>query len=266
MRLPAAFCLFTLAQLLQSCGGGRVPQEAATPSDPVFRPRILASVPHDPAAFTQGLLIDGEVWLESTGQYGRSELREVDRATGEVLRSVALPPAFFGEGLALFDGKLFQLTWRERTAIVYDRETFQELRRFTYTGEGWGLTNNEEVLFMSNGSSWIRVLDPETFTELRRFQVVGANGPVRMLNELEWISGELWANVFQSNWIVRFEPETGRVIGFVDLHHLPLSEHRHPGQDVLNGIAVDPATGDIWVTGKNWKALYQIEPPEDLGQ
>jgi len=222
---------------------------------------VLASAPHDPSAFTQGLLIDGDVWLESTGQYGRSELREVKRETGEILRAVPLPAAFFGEGLTLWNGKLFQLTWRERTAFVYHRESFEELKRFPYAGEGWGLTNDETSLYMSSGSSWIRVLDPLTFKETRRFQVNGTMGPVPMLNELEWVNGELWANVFQSKWIVRIDPADGRVLGWIDLHHLPLPEHAHPGQDVLNGIAVDPATGEIWVTGKHWKALYRIESP-----
>ena len=241
-------------------------QEPTAPpaADPIFRPRILASLPHDPEAFTQGLLIDGRYWLESTGRYGRSELREVLRETGEVVRRVPLASRYFGEGLALWQGRLFQLTWRERTAIVYDRETFEEIGRFEYEGEGWGLTSNERYLLMSDGSSRIRVIDPETFMELRRFQVRGAQGPVTRLNELEWINGELWANIFQTNWIVRFEPETGRVLGFLDLHHLPLPEHRTGGEDVLNGIAVDPESGEIWVTGKLWTRLYRLEwpPPE----
>jgi glutamine cyclotransferase len=248
-----------LGLALSAC---REAKPARRGEDPVFRPQILAGLPHDPEAFTQGLLIDGDFWLESTGQYGRSELREVRMSDGEVVRRVALSPRLFGEGLALWRGRLYQLTWRERTAIVYDRATFEERERFRYPGEGWGLTNNDEVLFMSDGSAEIRVLDPLTFREIRRFEVRGARGAVSQLNELEWIDGELWANIFQTNWIVRFSPKDGRVIGFVDLHHLPPPEDVHPGQDVLNGIAVDPATGDIWVTGKNWKALYRIERPE----
>lgn len=248
-----------LALCLSAC---REQTPSAAREDPVYRPEILDRLPHDPEAFTQGLLSDGKVWLESTGLYGRSELREVRKSDGGVLRRVPLSPRLFGEGLALWRGKLFQLTWRERTAIVYDRETFEELKRFRYPGEGWGLTNNEDVLFMSDGTADIRVIDPETFRELRRFQVRGARGPVRHLNELEWINGEIWANIFQTRWIVRFSPEDGRVLGFIDLHHLPLPEDIHPGQDVLNGIARDPLTGSVWVTGKNWKALYRISRPE----
>jgi glutamine cyclotransferase len=250
---------FLLLLSLAGCRGSRTDFSG---EDPVFRPAILDRLPHDPGAFTQGLLIDGDYWLESTGQYGASELREVRMADGGVVRRVALSPRLFGEGLALWNGKLFQLTWRERTAIVYDRETFQEIKRFRYPGEGWGLTNNDTHLFMSDGSSTIRVLDPRTFREIRRFEVRGSRGPVTQLNELEWIDGEIWANIFQTNWIVRFSPENGRVLGFIDLHHLPPEEDIHPRQDVLNGIAVDPATGYVWVTGKYWKALYRIERPE----
>lgn len=242
---------------LWGCGG---PAEGPR-ADPVYRPEILERRPHDPEAFTQGLLIDGEVWLESTGLYGRSELREVRREDGVVLRRVALSPRLFGEGLTLWRGRLYQLTWRERTCIVYDRGSFEEVARFRYPGEGWGLTDDGERLYMSDGSAVIRVLDPETFRELRRFEVRGAKGPVAQLNELEWVDGEIWANVFQTKWIVRFSPETGRVLGFLDLHHLPPEADAHAGQDVLNGIAVDPGSGDVWVTGKLWTGVYRISRP-----
>lgn len=249
-----------LGLLLAGC---REVDQRQSLEDPVFRPEILERLPHDPAAFTQGLLIDGPYWLESTGLYGRSELREVRRSDGEVLRRVPISPRLFGEGLALWQGRLYQLTWRERTCIVYDRETFEEIERFRYPGEGWGLTNNDEHLFMSDGTSTIRVLDPLTFREMRRFEVRGVRGAIEKLNEMEWIDGELWANIFETKWIVRFSPEDGRVLGFIDLHHLPLPEDRHPGQDVLNGIAVDPETGGVWVTGKKWKGLYRIERPRE---
>jgi glutamine cyclotransferase len=217
------------------------------------------SRPHDPQAFTQGLIFQGNVWLESTGGYGESDLREVDMATGRVLRSVALEPRFFGEGLDQVGERLFQLTWRERTCLVYDRERFVEVQRFRYPGEGWGLTSDGERLYMSDGSAVIRVLDPENFEEVRRLQVRGVRGPVQRLNELEWVAGEIWANVFQSGWLVRISPQDGRVLGFVDLHELPPAEDRHSDQDVLNGIAYDPATDRIWVTGKRWKYLYAFD-------
>lgn len=233
---------------------------AGTP-DPGVRPHISAVAPHDPEAFTQGLLADADVWLESLGLYGRSELREVDRRTGRVRRRVPLDRRFFGEGLALWRGHLYQLTWREGICLVYDRETFELQRQFTYPGEGWGLTADENHLYMSDGSATIRVLAPETFTEIRSMEVRGHDGPVRLLNELERVNGEIWANIFQSKRIVRFNPADGRVLGFLDLSHLPLAEDAHPGQDVLNGIAADPDGTSVWVTGKNWKRLYRLEWP-----
>lgn len=227
----------------------------------VDRPQVLSRKPHDPEAFTQGLLIDGAHWLESTGLYGRSELREVDRKTGKVLRRLKLPDDQFGEGLALLDGKLYQLTWRAGICRVIDRETFTLLKEFKYPGEGWGLTTDGRLLYLSDGTGVIRVMDPETFTEQRRFRVTGPQGVVTGLNELEWVEGELWANIFGSGLLVRIRPRDGAVLGFVDLRHLPIVMDHRPDQDVLNGIARDPETGEIWVTGKLWQALYRIEWP-----
>jgi len=237
-----------------------VPQTPVPAPAPVHtvQPEITARLPHDPKAFTQGLLFEEEVWLESTGQYGASDLREVDRATGQVRRRLPFEDRFFGEGLARIGNRLYQLTWREHTARVVDWTTFTEIRRVRYPGEGWGLCTDGEHLFLSDGSATIRVLEPETFREIRRFQVRGPDGPVVRLNELEWIQGEIWANIFQTKRIVRFTPE-GRVLGTLDLSFLPLEEDRHPDQDVLNGIAYDPETDQVWVTGKYWKALYAFQ-------
>ncbi len=238
------------------------PPDPADPAEvPIVRPRILESVPHDPAAFTQGLLIDGDVWLESTGLYGQSELREVERRTGRVLRRVRLAPDLFGEGLALWQGRLYQLTWREGVCLVYDRAAFKPAARFAYEGEGWGLASCERWLYMSNGSATVRVLDPTTFKEQRRFEVHGPDGPVGGLNEMARVGDELWANVFPTRLIARFRPEDGRVLGFLDLTLFPPPEDAHPDQDVLNGIAYDPANGGVWVTGKKWTRLYRIEWP-----
>ncbi len=224
-------------------------------------PAILASVPHDITAFTQGLLIDGDVWLESTGRYGHSDLREVNRATGEVLRKSPLPRNLFGEGLALFEGKLYQLTWREGLCLVYDRETFQMTHHFRYEGEGWGLTNCEQWLYMTDGSDRIFVRNPENFQIARTIHVTDHKGPVRKLNELEWIEGEIWANIFMTHNIARIDPQTGRVLGYLQFDHLPLPGDEHDRQDVFNGIAYDPADQSIWVTGKKWSSIYQIEWP-----
>lgn len=225
------------------------------------KPRVLERVTHDAAAFTQGLLLDGEVWLEGTGRYGKSDLREVEKKSGRVIRTLPLPAQWFGEGIALLDGRIFQLTWRSGVCRVVDRETFEVVRMHRYRGEGWGLTTDGARLFMSDGTHKLRVLDPETFEEEKRITVIEDGKRVGNLNELEWIRGEIWANIWKSRRIVRIDPETGKVLGGVDLSHLPLPEDRWPGQDVLNGIAVDAGTGDIWVTGKLWKALYRIEWP-----
>ncbi len=274
MRIRSIFKLRygALVALLLAGATGSGPRPQATvpqtpvpqtpvPRTPVHRPRILARAPHDTTAFTQGLLVDGDRWLESTGLYGQSELREVDRASGAVLRRIRLDSRYFGEGLALHKGRLYQLTWQEGVCFVYDRDTFELIERRPYAGEGWGLAGDGSVLYMSDGSDVIRVMDPQNFTEIRRFRVRGPAGPVAGLNEMAWIEGELWANVFPTKWIVRFAPDDGRVTGFLDLNHLPPPADIHPGQDVLNGIAYDPADRSVWVTGKNWKHLYRIEWP-----
>lgn len=228
------------------------------------RPKILERLPHDPKAFTQGLMLDGDVWLEGTGRYGKSDLREVDRQTGEVLRRLPLPPHWFGEGIVEFDGKIYQLTWLAGVCRVVDRETFKVVKRFQYPGEGWGITTDGRRLYMSDGTPDIRILDPETFEEQKRITVKEEGRPIQNLNELEWIDGEIWANIWQTKRIVRIDPKTGEVLGGIDLSHLPLKEDRWYGQDVLNGIAVDPENGEIWVTGKLWKALYRIAwPPRE---
>ncbi len=255
IALPVIALLLTATL---SCG----PQPLSNlPPEPVHQPRILDRAPHDTNAFTQGLLIDGDRWLESTGLYGQSELREVDRATGDVLRRVRLDARYFGEGLALHDGRLYQLTWKEQVCFVYDRETFEQIDLLSYSGEGWGLAGDGTHLYMSDGSDTIRVMNPKDFTEIRRFQVRSSAGPVEGLNEMAWIEGELWANIFPTRWIVRFAPDNGRVTGFLDLRHLPPTDDTHPDQDVLNGIAYDPSENAVWVTGKKWKQLYRLEWP-----
>jgi glutaminyl-peptide cyclotransferase len=232
-----------------------------SPPEPVYTPQILQSAPHDTNAFTQGLLIDGPFWLESTGLYGQSELREVHRVTGEISRKRPLPRNLFGEGLALFQEKLYQLSWREGLCLVYDRDSFDVVGHFRYEGEGWGLTSCDTWLYMSDGSEILQVRDPATFAIVRRITVRSNQGAVKYLNELEWIDGEIWANIFQTQSIARINPSNGLVMGFVHLDNIPLPGDEHAGQDVLNGIAYDPADQSIWVTGKKWKKLYQITRP-----
>jgi glutamine cyclotransferase len=237
------------------------PTEHVVEGEPrVYGYRIVNSYPHDPAAFTQGLDIDNGVLFEGTGLNGESSLRQVDLTTGEVLRQIDLPEEFFGEGIAVFGERIYQITWQSQTVFVYDRDTFEQLETLSYPTEGWGLTTDGERLIMSDGSSTIFFRDPETFAESRHIDVHDGDDPVTRLNELEWVNGEIWANVWQTDTIARIDPATGAVLGWIDLSGL-LQPEDHAGRDVdvLNGIAVDEATGKLYVTGKLWPALYEIE-------
>lgn len=221
---------------------------------------IVNDFPHDPDAFTQGLVYDDGRLFEGTGLYGESTLREVDLETGEVLRSQALSPELFGEGITIYDGRIVQITWQSQTAIVYDVESFEEIERFSYTTEGWGITDDGERLYMSDGTSTISIREPDTFNELDRIQVSDEGDPVDNLNELEWIDGQIYANVWQTDEIVRIDPATGAVTGRIDLTGLLAPEDRAGLEvDVLNGIAWDEEGQRLFVTGKLWPKLYEIE-------
>ncbi len=220
---------------------------------------VLNTYPHDIRAFTQGLVYDGEYLYESTGQYGSSTLRRVELETGEVLQSISLERELFGEGLALLDGKLYQLTWKSGTGFIYDKETFSLLDRFSYPTEGWGLTTDGEYLYKTDGSHNVYILDPESFAEVDRLQVYDTGGEITELNEMEYHEGLIYANVFEKEKIVIFEKETGRVYGWIDLTGILDEEHHHPNLDVLNGIAYNPHNGTFFVTGKNWPLLFEIE-------
>jgi glutaminyl-peptide cyclotransferase len=225
---------------------------------PVFGYTIVHSYPHDRDAFTQGLeYVDG-VLYEGTGLKGRSSIRRVKLETGEVLQSRPLDATHFGEGVTIFGTQLFQLTWQSEQAFVYDRATFAPRTSYRYRGEGWGLTHDRTSLIMSDGTEYLRFLDPATFTEQRRVRVLGVGQPVKNLNELEYVKGEVFANVWLTDFIVRIDPQTGRVIGYVDLEGLlPLAQR---GQDaVLNGIAYDAANDRLFVTGKLWPRLFEIK-------
>jgi len=228
------------------------------PETPRFGYRILASYPHDPNAFTQGLIyVDGQLF-EGTGHYyGQSSLRRVDLETGRVEQETRLSPRLFGEGITLWRNRLIQLTWREHLAIVYDRDSFARLETFRYEGEGWGLTHDARHWIMSDGTQVLRFLDPESHQVVRRLSVLDQGRPVRDLNELEYIQGEVWANLWKRDLIARIDPETGAVRSYLDLSGLaPDGLGR---EAVLNGIAYDAANGRLFVTGKYWPRLYQIE-------
>ena len=219
---------------------------------------VVASFPHDPAAFTQGLTIhEGELY-EGTGQYGASSIREVDLATGEVRRQAALPVLYFGEGIAILDGRLYQLTWQNEVGFVYDVESFERTGTFRYRGEGWGLTHDGEHLIMSDGTESIRFLDPATFDVVRTIRVRAEGRPVVRLNELEYVDGEIWANIWYDDRIVRIAPDSGDVVGWIDAGGVyPRASRGY--DDVLNGIAYDEDSGRLFITGKNWPTLFEIE-------
>jgi len=230
----------------------------AAPTSPFYYTyRVVNVYPHDPEAFTQGLVFDAGQLYESTGLWGRSSLRRVALETGAVLKQHNLDAQYFGEGLALFRGRLFQLTWQNGVGFVYDATTFEPLRTWQYAGEGWGLTHDGEQLIMSDGSATLRFLDPDTLGVRRSIQVRDGKQPVDMLNELEYVNGEIFANVWQTDWVVRIQPESGRVIGWVDLSGLLTPEERATA-DVLNGIAYDPTGQRLFVTGKLWPKLFEI--------
>jgi glutaminyl-peptide cyclotransferase len=248
------------------CASGRCRPAARCAPAPVRGYRSLAVHPHDPAAFTQGLVYADGVLLEGTGLHGRSSLREVELATGRVVRSRPLAERHFGEGIALVDDRVYQLTWRSGVCIVYDRGTFRPVGSFAYRGEGWGIANDGERLVMSDGSADLVFRDPSTFAEIGRVTVRDGGAPVARLNELEWVGGEIWANVWLSDRIARIDPASGCVLAWIDLAGILTADLRGDRRvDVLNGIAHDPASGRVWVTGKLWPALFEIAVDPVLG-
>ena len=221
--------------------------------------RVVHSYPHDAHAFTQGLVYaDGHLY-ESTGLQGHSSLRMVDVETGRVLQELPVPSRYFAEGLAAWGSTLVQLTWQSHTAFVYDRFSFRELRTEAYTGEGWGLAEDGKELILSDGSAGLRFLDPVTFRELRRVIVRDSGVPVLQLNELEFVKGEIYANVWHSDRIARISPVDGKVLGWIDLSGLLPSSERSEAEAVLNGIAYDAAHDRLFVTGKLWPRLFEIK-------
>jgi glutaminyl-peptide cyclotransferase len=221
---------------------------------------LVDRIPHDSSAFTQGLVwYDGRL-LESTGLYGQSQVRILDPASGAVLRSVALPPEHFGEGIALLNDRLYQLTWQHQLGYIYNPATLARIGGFSYCGEGWGLATDGRHLIMSDGTDTLRYVDPETFATVRRLPIRSRDGEaVARLNELEYVRGELYANVFQRDSIIRIDPDSGIVTGELDLSGTPLSDRgSSPGEDVLNGIAFDRDSQRLYLTGKRWRSMLVV--------
>jgi glutamine cyclotransferase len=222
---------------------------------------VVSSYPHDPTSFTQGLVWHDGTLYESTGLKGESKLRRLEFPSGKVLKEINLASEFFGEGLALVDGRLIQLTWQSHKGFVYDLDTFRLLQEFAYDTEGWGLTYDGKNLILSDGSSDLFYLDPQTFKRVRKLAVTMNGKPLTELNELEFIEGEIWANVWQTDLIVRIDPSTGRVTSFLNLKGILAPSDKTGREDVLNGIAYDAEHKRIFVTGKLWPRVFEIRVP-----
>ncbi|MEW6262261.1 MAG: glutaminyl-peptide cyclotransferase [Thermodesulfobacteriota bacterium] len=243
---------------LKPSGKFRAVIDLASQEAPTYKAVIVKAFPHNPAYFTQGLALAGGSLYESTGGYGRSLLARLDLASGRVRKSRSLPARYFGEGLTVLGNRVYQLTWESRVGFVYDRDSFEPLREFFYDSEGWGLTHDGRRLIMSDGTSNLSFLDPDTRGITGRLEVRDHRGPVGKLNELEYVKGEVWANVWPTDRIVRISPLTGRVIGWIDLSGLLKPEDLTGPVDVLNGIAYDPESDRLFVTGKLWPKLFEI--------
>jgi glutaminyl-peptide cyclotransferase len=242
-------------------GVGSQKADRREPPASIYTYKVVRSYPHDRLAFTQGLVYADGVLYEGTGQLGQSGIRKVRLETGEVLQVRAIDPKYFGEGITVWKDSLFQLTWQHGTGFVYDRQTFEPRRTFNYTGEGWGLTNDGSRLIMSDGSATgtLRFLDPQTLRQTGTLIVRDDGVPVNHLNELEFVKGEIYANVWQSHRIARISPKTGRVTAWIDLRGL-LDPRDAAGVDVLNGIAYDAVKDRLFVTGKLWPRIFEIQP------
>src|ERR1051325_10050766 len=248
-------------QCQPSTSGGssnKTPEAASNGPVPKYVYQIVNIYPHDSNAFTQGLiLMDGKL-LESTGQEGSSSLRRVELESGKVLKKVDVPLPYFAEGIAVLNGKVYQLTWQHHVGFIYDAQTFERTGQFNYTDEGWGLTTDGQSLILSDGSSRIRFINPADFKVTRTINVVDRSTPVDQLNELEYVNGEIYANVWHDNRIATIDPQSGHVTSWIDLNGLMPEGELQDQEAVLNGIAYDQANNKLYVTGKLWPRLFEI--------
>ena len=248
------FIAILVALLVLFCLDSENPDTART-----YTYKIVNTFAHDPKAFTQGLVFENGVLYEGTGLPGRSTLRKVELETGNILKMYKLSPEFFGEGITIYGDNIIQLTYKENVGFVYNKDTFELLRKFNYPTEGWGITHNGTHLIMSDGTPTLYFLDPETFEKVSRVRVYDRNVPVWSLNELEYVEGQIYANVWGTERIARIAPETGRVTGWIDIKGLLAQQDYTEYRDVLNGIAYDQKSGRLFVTGKFWPKLFEIK-------
>lgn len=261
---PTLVLLLSLAFSLAavSCEPSANTPVNSPPKDTIAGYEVVNVYPHDPGAYTQGLEFYNGKLLESTGEIGRSSLREVELTTGSVVRRVTVPPPYFAEGLALLNGKIYQLTWQHQTGFIYDANTFEKLGEFKYYGEGWGLTHANGQLILSDGTNRLRFLDPETFQVKKTINVMDNGSPVRQLNELEFVNREILANVWHDDRIARINPESGEVQGWINLKGILPPREVSDSEAVLNGIAYDEQNKRLFVTGKMWPKLFEIRIKE----
>jgi glutaminyl-peptide cyclotransferase len=261
MRIRAWACLLLVAGLESgACAGAGL-------EVPVYAVDVIHAYPHDAAAFTEGLFYLNGFLYESTGLEQHSSIRKVRLETGEVVKKLDIAPQYFGEGIVNWHGRIISLTWKTQLGFVFDLASFKQEREFSYPGEGWGLTQDGKEIIMSDGTSQLRFLNPDTLQETHRIDVRLHGKSVPNVNELEWVKGEIFANVWQTNWILRIDPGSGNVVGIVDLRGLLESSDIVPGRtDVLNGIAYDAKRDRLFVTGKNWPKLFEIRLKANLAR
>jgi glutaminyl-peptide cyclotransferase len=254
LRISAAFLLILFTASVPAQTASRTTSKQT----PTYGYEVVEAYPHDETAFTQGFVYHNGFFYEGTGLQGRSSLRKVRLETGEVLQRIDLPYEYFGEGIAIVRDQILELTWKSQVGFVYDLRTFRQLRQFSYPGEGWGLTSNGADVYMSDGTADIRILDAATLREKRRIHVHDGPKPINQLNELEFVEGQIFANIWQTNRIARISPQTGEVVGWIDLSGLLSPMYQLQPGAVLNGIAYDSARKRLFVTGKLWPRLFQI--------
>ena len=253
-----------LASLLLLLAAAPAPPPADSRPLPIDPAEVVRTLPHDPHAFTEGLFYRDGYLYESTGEVGHSTIRKVSIETGKVVRSVSIPPPYFGEGITAFGREMFSLTWQQKIGFRWSIDTFRKRGTFHYPGEGWALTTDGKFIIMSDGTASLRFLDPVNLIERRRLDVTANGVPVEQLNELEYVDGEILANVWRTNDIVRIDPATGHVIGWIDLTALAATVQASDPDSVLNGIAWDAARRRLFVTGKDWPVMFVIKPPRRL--
>jgi glutaminyl-peptide cyclotransferase len=231
---------------------------ASAEAVPVYTYEIVATYPHDPKAYTQGLVLHDGTLYESTGQYDASSLRKVELKKGKVKKKIDVPGQYFAEGMTILNGKIYQLTWQQGKCFVYDLKDFKLETEMAYEGEGWGLTTDGQSLILSDGTNRLRFIDPATFRVQKTLSILNNNVPLTELNELEYINGEIYANIWKTDNIVRLDPQTGRILAWIDLSGLRPAETLTSSENVLNGIAYDAANDRLYVTGKRWPNLFEI--------